>query len=243
MALDHLEEAEQGNVGVNLNDPAEGGPDEQLNVGRHYKSDKDMSSTSMIEEHMSLGLSEQPAGMGTDHIYGDAINEGSQSCDEKVPRSRKPGPDNTSGEGASSTTVKPTRLLAVNGGLVLESSLRPVIGRKSHILKQQKINLLDIDAALPEEALRASKSQKIRCSWRAFVKDAESISQKDWWYWSSFTAAMKTSTVSSLALRIYTLDDCIIYTKDQAQNVEPADNTRAVYRGGRRRKEPELLVS
>ncbi|KAG8058343.1 hypothetical protein GUJ93_ZPchr0002g26350 [Zizania palustris] len=82
MALDHLEEAEQGNVGVNLNDPAEGGPDEQLNVGRHYKSDKDMSSTSMIEEHMSLGLSEQPAGMGTDHIYGDAINEGSQSCEK-----------------------------------------------------------------------------------------------------------------------------------------------------------------
>ncbi|KAL5207727.1 hypothetical protein ABZP36_032162 [Zizania latifolia] len=198
---------------------------------------------------------------------GQEDSKSGQNCpgntgDEKVPKSRKPTPDNTSGEGASSTTGKPTRLLAVNGGLVLESSLRPVLGRNSHILKQQKINLLDIDAALPEEALRASKSQQIRRrSWRAFVKDAESISQmvlaanllegmikteflkKDWWYWSSFTAAMKTSTVSSLALRIYTLDDCIIYTKDQAQNVEPADNTRAVNKGGRRRKEPELLVS
>jgi len=53
----------------------------------------------------------------------------------------------------------------------------PVIGRNFHILKQLKINLLDVEAALPEEALRASKSQQIRRrSWRAFVKSAESIS-------------------------------------------------------------------
>jgi hypothetical protein len=53
-----------------------------------------------------------------------------------------------------------------------------VIGRNSHILKQLKINLLDVESALPEEALRSSKSQEIRRrSWRAFVKDAESISQ------------------------------------------------------------------
>ncbi|KAG8070124.1 hypothetical protein GUJ93_ZPchr0006g43239 [Zizania palustris] len=195
-------------------------------------------------------------------VSKSGLNCPSNTGDEKVPKSRKSTPANTSGEESSSTTGKPTRLLAVNGGLVPESSLRPVIGRNSHILKQQKINLLDIDAALPEEALRASKSQQIRRrSWRAFVKDAESISQmvlaanllegmikaeflkNDWWYWSSFTAAMKTSTVSSLALRIYTLDDCIIYVKDQAPNVEPADNTRAVNRGSRRRKEPELLAS
>jgi hypothetical protein len=34
---------------------------------------------------------------------------------------------------------------------------------------------------LPEEALRSSKSQEIRRrSWRAFVKDADSISQVHW---------------------------------------------------------------
>lgn len=180
------------------------------------------------------------------------------TCDENVPKSRKPTPDSTC-EASSSVTHKPTSLLAVNGGLVPESSLRPVVGKNSHILKQQKINLLDIDAALPEEALRASKSQQIkRRSWRTFVKDAESICEmvlatsllesmirteflkNDWWYWSSFTVAMKTSTVSSLALRIYTLDDCIIYAKDP--NVEPADNTKVINRG-KRRKEPEPSAS
>ncbi|KAF7044847.1 hypothetical protein CFC21_054021 [Triticum aestivum] len=153
--------------------------------------------------------------------------------------------------------VKQTRLLAVNGRLVPESSLRPVTGRNSGILKQQKINLLDIDAALPEEALRASKSQQIRRrSWRAFIKHAESISEmvlatsmlervikseflkNDWWYWSSFTVAIKTSTVSSLALRIYTLDDCIMYTKEP--NIVLA--TKVVNKG-MTRKEPEPSVS
>jgi len=36
-----------------------------------------------------------------------------------------------------------------------------------------------------------------------------------WWYWSSLTAAAMTCTVSSLALRIHTLDNSIIYIKDK----------------------------
>ncbi|XWS68985.1 hypothetical protein CRYUN_Cryun04dG0140900 [Craigia yunnanensis] len=32
-------------------------------------------------------------------------------------------------------------------------------------------------------------------------------------YWSSFSSAMKIATISSLALRIYTLDAAIIYEK------------------------------
>ncbi|XP_062223837.1 methyl-CpG-binding domain-containing protein 9-like [Phragmites australis] len=192
---------------------------------------------------------------------GQEGSKSGQDCpgnagDEQMPKSKKPVRDSTSGEEASSARVKPTRLLAVNGGFVPESSLRPVIGRNSHILKQLKINLLDVDATLPEEALRASKSQQIRRrSWRAFVKDAESISQmvmatnllesmikaeflkNDWWYWSSFTAAIKTATISSLALRIYTLDDCIIYMKDHVPNTEPADNGKP--NKGKRRKEAE----
>ena len=34
-----------------------------------------------------------------------------------------------------------------------------------------------------------------------------------WWYWSSLSAAAKTSTVSSLSLRIYSLDAAIAYEK------------------------------
>jgi hypothetical protein len=190
---------------------------------------------------------------------GQEGSQAGQDCpgnagDEQMTKSKKPCRDSTSAKEASSSTDKPTRLLTINGGLVPESSLMPVIGRNFHILKQLKINLLDVEAALPEEALRASKSQQIRRrSWRAFVKSAESIShvvlatnflqsmikaeflKKDWWYWSSFTAAIKTTTVTALALRIYTLDDCIMYTKDPAPNPEPADNARSGNKGKRKR--------
>ena len=64
---------------------------------------------------------------------------------------------------------------------------------------------------------------------------AEHDKSLDWWYWSSFTAAIKTTTVSSLALRIYTLDDCIMYTKDPAPNPEPADNARSGNKGKRKK--------
>jgi methyl-CpG-binding domain-containing protein 9 len=63
--------------------------------------------------------------------------------------------------------------------------------------------------------------------------------KNDWWYWSSFTAAVKTTTMSSLALRIYTLDDCIIYMKDRAPNTELTDNAKPA----KRRKETESSVS
>ncbi|KAM3318543.1 hypothetical protein ACQJBY_035979 [Aegilops geniculata] len=187
----------------------------------------------------------------------------STSCDENVSKTKEPAPDNDTTsceEAASSATDKPTRLLSVNGGLVPESSLRPVTGRNSHILKQQKINLLDIEAVLPEDAFRASKSQQMRRrSWRSFVKRAESISEmvlatsmfervikseflkNDWWYWSSLTVAIKTSTVSSLALRIHTLDDCIMYTKEP-NTVPPADSAKVVNKG-RKGKEPEQFAS
>ncbi|CAK7348840.1 unnamed protein product [Dovyalis caffra] len=37
--------------------------------------------------------------------------------------------------------------------------------------------------------------------------------RNEWWNWSSFSAAAKTSTVASLALRIYSLDGAIVYEK------------------------------
>ncbi|XP_059649014.1 methyl-CpG-binding domain-containing protein 9-like isoform X2 [Cornus florida] len=117
--------------------------------------------------------------------------------------------------------------------IIRESSLRPlVVGKVFQILRRLKINLLDMDAALPEEAVRPSMAHwEKRCSWRAFVKSARSIYEmvlatiilenmikpeylkNDWWYWSSHSAAAKISTLSALALLLYTLDAAIIYEK------------------------------
>ncbi|ESW23089.1 hypothetical protein PHAVU_004G017600 [Phaseolus vulgaris] len=127
----------------------------------------------------------------------------------------------------------PASDMGVDGCCVVPlSSLKPLVGKVSHILRQLKINLLDMDAALPASALRPSKAEsERRQAWRAFVKSAETIYEmiqatftledmikteylrNDWWYWSSFSAAAKTSTLPSLALRLYSLDLAIIYEK------------------------------
>ncbi|MCH83971.1 methyl-CpG-binding domain-containing protein 9-like, partial [Trifolium medium] len=149
------------------------------------------------------------------------------------------------------------------------SSLRPLVGKVSHILKQLKINLLDMDAALPEVALRPSKAQlERRQAWCAFVKSAATIYESfstaamlateflrnDWWYWSSFSAAAKSSTLPSLALRIYSLDSAIMYEKmpnsslmdssdpPAAVELKPvitvdADKSKASRKSNRKRKE------
>ena len=89
-----------------------------------------------------------------------------------------------------------------------------------------------MDVALPEEALRPSRPNlEKKLAWHAFVKSAETIFEmvqtiimlKDmikieylmngWWYWSSLSAAAKTSIVSSLALCVYSLDAAIVYEK------------------------------
>ncbi|XP_019185617.1 PREDICTED: methyl-CpG-binding domain-containing protein 9-like [Ipomoea nil] len=114
--------------------------------------------------------------------------------------------------------------------LVPQSALKPLVGEASRILRRLKINLLDMDAALPEQALRPSMSQiERRLAWRAFVKSAETIYQmvqalivfeemvksdylsNTWWYCSSVSGAAKMCTLSSLALRIYSLDAAIKY--------------------------------
>ncbi|KAK4842027.1 hypothetical protein QYF36_014509 [Acer negundo] len=120
-------------------------------------------------------------------------------------------------------------------GIGNDSSLRPLKGKSIQILKQLKINLLDMDAAVPEEALRSSKAcWEKRCAWRAFVKSAKTIFEmvqativfedmiktdylrNGWWYWSSLSAAANIATVSSLALRLYTLDAAIVYERPSA---------------------------
>ncbi|KAI3768703.1 hypothetical protein L2E82_19533 [Cichorium intybus] len=116
---------------------------------------------------------------------------------------------------------------------VPESSLKPIVGWGCDVLRQLKINLLDIEAALPDGAKRGSRAtSEWRSTWCSFVKSAntifemveatmvletmiktEYIKNTWWWYWSSAAAAAKTSTISALALRIYTLDAAIDYQK------------------------------
>ncbi|KAK2661816.1 hypothetical protein Ddye_000390 [Dipteronia dyeriana] len=128
--------------------------------------------------------------------------------------------------------------------VVPQSSLRPLSGKMSQIARRFKINLLDMDAALPEEALRPSKAHiERRWAWRGFVKSAKTVYEivqaaiilegmiktdylrNDWWYWSSLSAAAKTCTLSSLALRIYSLDAAIVYGNSPS-NLDPIDSLK-----------------
>lgn len=63
--------------------------------------------------------------------------------------------------------------------------------------------------------------------------------KNSWWYWSSLSAAAKTSTISSLALRLYTLDATIIYEKTPLpvpDASQPADSNPKL---GKKRKDTE----
>ncbi|KAJ3679082.1 hypothetical protein LUZ60_017093 [Juncus effusus] len=123
------------------------------------------------------------------------------------------------------------------GCTIPDAALQPVKGKNYEILKLLKINLLDMEAALPDEALKRVRSDPVqRQKWRSFVKSSNSIYEmvqaiillesmiktefikNKWFHWSSLSAAAKTPSLASLALRIYTLDDCIIYIKDSANN-------------------------
>lgn len=67
-------------------------------------------------------------------------------------------------------------VMEVNCCVVPEASLRPLVGKASNILRQLKINLLDMDAVLTEEAIKPSKADsERRRAWCEFVKSAETI--------------------------------------------------------------------
>ncbi|XP_073306881.1 methyl-CpG-binding domain-containing protein 9 isoform X1 [Primulina huaijiensis] len=137
-------------------------------------------------------------------------------------------------EGVQLSTMKDniSKLGVSKSNIVHESSLRPLAGRASEVLLCLKTILLDIDAALPEDALRNSRTnQEKRRAWRTFVKSAKTIYEMvqalivledaikseylhtDWWYWSSPSTAAKITTLSALSLRIYSLDSAISYEK------------------------------
>lgn len=58
-----------------------------------------------------------------------------------------------------------------------------------------------------------------------------------WWYWSSLTAAAKTATVSSLALRIYALDASIVYAKTASDSGTTESVKTTLSRAGRKKKD------
>ncbi|CAL5385003.1 unnamed protein product [Camellia sinensis] len=60
--------------------------------------------------------------------------------------------------------------------VIPECALRPLVGEASQFLRALKIDLLDMDDAIPEAALRPSKGHlERRWAWRTYVKSAETI--------------------------------------------------------------------
>ncbi|CAH1434027.1 unnamed protein product [Lactuca virosa] len=122
---------------------------------------------------------------------------------------------------------------------ISQSSLKPLSGRVVEILRCLKINLFDMETALPEDSLRPSRGGLDRLrAWRSLVKSSQSIYEmvqatimledmikteylrKEWWYWSSPSTAAKISNISALALRIYALDAAIYYEKPPTPNLD-----------------------
>ncbi|KAK4393007.1 Methyl-CpG-binding domain-containing protein 9, partial [Sesamum angolense] len=136
-----------------------------------------------------------------------------------------------------------------------QSSIRPLIGRATGILTQLKIDLLDMEAAVPKIAFRSSKGCiERRQVWRSFVKCASNIYEVG--VYSLFmeeilviSAAAKISTISALALRIYSLDAAINYDETSTSNkielLREADkrkrqqNPRPVGRPSKKQKETQ----
>ncbi|XP_038982660.1 methyl-CpG-binding domain-containing protein 9-like isoform X2 [Phoenix dactylifera] len=230
------------------------------------QSKKSDTGLALSEEWLPMSIQREEAGAnasqddirnGTERATKSAQNCVGNGSDDQLAKSKGSASDYTGdGECTPSLTTNTHGLEVPCSCTIPESSLRPLVGKISQILKQLKINLLDMDAALPEEALRPSKSHLMkRCAWRAFVKSAESIFEatilfegmikteylkNSWWFWSSLTAAAKTPTISSLALRIYTLDDSVIYTKELLPSPDPTDSLKMTSKLGKKRKDVEV---
>ncbi|XP_028778610.1 methyl-CpG-binding domain-containing protein 9 isoform X2 [Neltuma alba] len=233
------------------------------------KKDEYVGGSKTSEGQISIGS-------GNDHISGIPIQSSSVYENNKTAKSSRSTLGSSGQRDGKSLFSVPSSQMGTDSCCVVpQSSLRPLVGKVSHILRLLKIGLLDMDAALPEVALRPSKAQlERRQAWRSFVKSARTIYEmvqatitledmikteylrNDWWYWSSLSAAAKSSTLSSLALRIYTLDSAIIYEKMSSSSFtdcsEPpvvaeqkasaaldAEKSRAIRKSSRKRKEPD----
>lgn len=213
-----------------------------------HPSDPALVWGSMRENEVSAGeiqtdLVNQQQESGNDPCAIDSMNKNDKlnnlsRCGEKVMGKEGSEVDkhksiSTSERNQISPMADKNLVLSLSKSCIIpDSPWRPLVGRASEILRILKISLLDMDAALPEGALRISRSNHSRrCAWRRFVKSANTIYEmiqaiitleetikseylrSDWWYWSSPSTAAKVSTLSALALRIYALDSVISYEK------------------------------
>ncbi|BFI41667.1 methyl-CpG-binding domain-containing protein 9 [Marchantia polymorpha subsp. ruderalis] len=136
-----------------------------------------------------------------------------------------------------------------------EASLRPLEDEEDlEILQQLKMKLLDIEAAVSQDMSESARGySRRRQAWRSLLKFAKSIYtmvqavvlleqmicadflRTSWCYWSSFTVAAKTATLSSLYLRVYALDAAIEFEK--SEHYAGVDFTLIEGIQGRREKE------
>lgn len=135
----------------------------------------DGNELSELENHLKCSVQENNSScMKHDSISHDLVRR----CmvggnDDEVVNIRRSNPNVLYENRDLSLKYRSTKL-----GMGKDASLRPLKGMSMQILKQLKTNLLDMDAAVPEEALRPSKaSTDNRCAWRAFVKSAKSITR------------------------------------------------------------------
>ncbi|KAL0744578.1 hypothetical protein Bca4012_086091 [Brassica carinata] len=179
---------------------------------------------------------------------GEDLNSESSMCFNRFVTNDIGGPLNKpSGVdfGFSEQKNKKTSRSGLKGCCVVpQASLKRITGKALPVFRFLKTILLDMDVALPEEALRPSKSHPDRRrAWRAFVKSAQSIFElvqativvedmvkteylkNEWWYWSSLSAAAKIPTLSALSVRLFSLDAAIMYDKSVTQS-DPMDETK-----------------
>lgn len=141
---------------------------------------KDDAVADANESKASRGLGPQGnEGTATCHDDISSISTGSSiACkNNKAAKSSRSNLGGSEQKDGNFLFCSPASPMGVDGFCVVPlSSLRPLVGKVSHILRQLKISLLDIDAALPEVALRPSRSSlERRQAWHAFVKSAQTI--------------------------------------------------------------------
>ncbi|CAM6010122.1 unnamed protein product [Sphagnum balticum] len=137
---------------------------------------------------------------------------------------------------------------------VLEAATCPLVGDQKVILRGLQLRLLDIEAAMTKDMLEPARSSPVRRrAWRFLVKSTTCIYQmtkaiillehmvkveflkKTWCQWSSLSAAARSVTVSSLALKVYALDASITYRIKGKSDQEKQHPTTSGRKGKKKR--------
>lgn len=139
------------------------------------KKDECVAGSKASEEQISKG--NEGSSTCHDHTSGIPVQTSNVYENNKAGKSSRSTLGSTGQRGGKPLLSIPASQIGTDSCCVVpQSSLRPLVGKVSHILRLLKIGLLDMDAALPEVALRLSKAQlERRQAWRSFVKSARTI--------------------------------------------------------------------